>query len=255
MAFFYLDDSKHQKRGFSLAAFVICETDPTDELLSLVSSNGFNPNAFEFKSSQSMNNNYSLQRLRSELRQFIFRKCRLAVCIVNGENNLGLAALNLLQKALRHESLQSSQHIIYFDEGLFPSKTAARKMAEELEDFKNCSMHFEQDSKEIIGIQVADLAAHTFATMLSETLGFINKMVDIDHSGYIDVNQVELGWELWTEIRYNFLSENKTDDLEGPDFAILNVEPYGLFIHESAGETLRKAAHERFGEMYVGCIH
>ncbi len=255
MAYFYLDDSKHHKRGFSLATFIICEADPSIELIALVSANGFDPNTFEFKSSQSMKDNSSLQRLRAELRHFIFSKCKLAVCVVNGDNNLGPASLSLLQKALRHEGLCDQEHIVYFDEGLFYSKTTADKIAKDLDGFENCSFHFEQNSKDIWGIQVADLAAHTCATMLSETLGFIDKMVDIDHAGYTDVDQVELGWELWTGVRYNFLSENKTDDLDGPDFAVLNVEPYGLFVHESADETLSKAAHKRFGEMYVGCIH
>ena len=91
--------------------------------------------------------------------------------------------------------------------------------------------------------------------MLSERLGFIDKLVEIDHAGYPDVVNVNLGFELWTGVRYNFLSENKTDELDDPDIAVQNVEPFGLFVHESANETVSIAAHERFGEMYVGCIH
>ena len=255
MAFLYLDDSKHHRRGFSLATFVVCETDPQDELTSLIKTSGFDPATFEFKSSYSMKDNPELKILRDKLPQFILHKCELAVCIVTGDKNLGSASLHLLQKALQHKHLINSEHEIFFDEGLFSSKTAANKLAQELDGFEKCTFHFEQNSLNIAGIQIADLAAHTCATMLSETLGLIDKEVEIIDGGYPDGTMAKLGFELWARVRYNFLSKSKTDDYDDPDFAFVNVEPFGLFIHESADEVLFKAAHERFGEMYLGCIH
>lgn len=255
MSFLYLDDSKHHARGFSLATFVVFETDPTDEIQSFILTNGFDPNTFEFKSSFPMKDDPSLQRLRTDLSHHILGKCKLAVCIVTGDNHLGSASLSLLQKALRHESLRTAEHDIFFDEGLFSSRTAARKMAAQFEGLENCTLHFEQDSKDISGIQIADLAAHICATMLSETLGFIDKKIESIDGGYLDGTMINLGFELWAGVRYNFLSQSKTDDFNDPDFAVVNVEPFGLFVHESADETLSQAAHERFGEMYLGCIH
>jgi hypothetical protein len=258
MSFIYLDDSKHHERGFSLATFVIFETDPQIKLSSLFSKHGFNPTTFEFKSSLAMKEDPSLQNLRSGLRHFISRECKIAVCVVTGDKNLGPASLCLLQKALKHEHLLNASHDIFFDEGLFSSRTSADKMVEGLEEFKKCAFHFEQDSKNILGIQIADLAAHTCATMLSETLGFIDKMVKIDraHSGYDHIDEFELGFELWAGVRTNFLSVNKTDDQDDPDFSVLqNIEPFGLFVHESVNKTVSMATYERFGEMYIGCMH
>ena len=54
MAFLYLDDSKHHRFGFSIAAFVICDVDPTEEVSSIFRDYGYDPASFEFKSSAKM---------------------------------------------------------------------------------------------------------------------------------------------------------------------------------------------------------
>ena len=88
-----------------------------------------------------MKENPSLQSLRAGLRHFLFSKCKLAVCVVTGDKNLGFAGLSLLQKGLRHECLFNAAHDIFFDEGLFSSKEAADKMAERFEGFEKCTFH------------------------------------------------------------------------------------------------------------------
>jgi len=131
----------------------------------------------------------------------------------------------------------------------------AQRTANSISGFEGCELHFEQDSKTVFGLQVADLAAHTCATMLSETLGLVTKSVKINHPGYADIDEVNLGFLLWAGVRDNFLSTSKTDNPDHLDFATLDAEKYGLFIHESATDLVSKAAKERFGTMYVGCIH
>ncbi len=37
--------------------------------------------------------------------------------------------------------------------------------------------------------------------------------------------------------------------------AMFDVENYGLYVSETCNEELRKAAIERFGKCYLGCIH
>ncbi|MFK5980486.1 MAG: DUF3800 domain-containing protein [Rhizobiaceae bacterium] len=253
MAYFFLDDSKHHGRGFSLSAFAICETDPQHELTSLFVEKGFDPSKFEFKSSNQMQDNSSLQELRSRLREFIRHKCRVAVCIVTGDKNIGPASLRLLENAITHDSLQGQQHEVFFDEGLFSPKSAGNKLAAELECFEQCQFHFEQDSKTVAGIQVADLAAHTSGIMLLDALGHINKKVRIQDSGYD--NEIELGFEMWAGIRHAFLHANKTHPKDDFDHAIVEVEPYGLRVDESVEQAVANAARKRFGEMYIGCIH
>lgn len=255
MAYFFLDDSKHHAWGFSLGAFVICDTDPQAELTSLLAKCGYDPSRYEFKSSARMKGNPQLQRLRNVLKWFIRSRCKVAVCIVDGDEYIGPASLQLLQKALTHKNLKGGVHQVYFDEGLFPSRKMAERNSSEIDGLDKCCFHFEQDSQTVAGIQVADLAAHTCGIMLLDALGHVDKKVQIKNSGYPEDVEIDLGFELWASLRYEFLSENKTEFSDEFDDAFVAVEPYGLFIHDSVGKAIAKAARERFSEMYLGCIH
>ncbi len=177
MAFFYFDDSKHHKFGFSLAAFVICNVDPTDEVSAMFRDYGYDPASFEFKSSAKMKGDNRLQNLRSSLKFFIGRKCSISVCVVDGDKRLGPAGLKLLQSAHTHPQLAGIQHDVFFDEGLFPSVRSAEALAANDKALKHFNLHFEQNSRNIIGIQLADIVAHTCGTMLLDALGHISKMV------------------------------------------------------------------------------
>lgn len=256
MAYLYLDDSKHHRFGFSLAAFVICDLDPTEEISSTFRRNGFDPSSFEYKSSANMKGDERLQALRSALKVYIGRSCKIAVCVVDGDKNLGPAALKLLSKALDHPQLAKRQHQVFFDEGLFRSAKAAATLADDV-GLANCEFHFEQDSRTILGIQLADIAAHTCSTMLLETLGHVTKKIVINEprdSVYHGM-EIELGFEMWAGIRYAFLSQNKADPKDEFDIANVDVYPWGLFIDANVSEHIANAAMERFGENYLGCIH
>ena len=89
MAYLYLDESKHHRFSFSLAAVVISDLDPTDEISSTFRRNGFDPSLFEYKSSANMKGDERLQALRSALKVYIGRSCKIAVCVVDGDKNLG----------------------------------------------------------------------------------------------------------------------------------------------------------------------
>jgi hypothetical protein len=108
-----------------------------------------------------------------------------------------------------------------------------------------------------LGIQLADIVAHTCSTMLLETLGHITKKVVLNTPGdsLYDGLEVELGFEMWAGIRYAFLAKNKEKPKDDFDLANVDVYPRGLFIDESASEQISTAAMERFGENYLGCIH
>jgi hypothetical protein len=257
MAFLFLDDSKHHTFGFSLSAFVICDTDPSEEVRSIFQECGYDPTSFEFKSSAKMKGDSRLQSLRSSLKHFIAGNCRIAVCVVNGDKRLGPAALELLECALIHPSLKGTAHEVFFDEGLFPSVKTAQALADSARVLDSCKLHFEQDSKDVLGIQLADIVAHTCGTMLLDALGHISKMIVVDQPGDSTYHgmEVELGFEMWAGIRYAFLSRSKTNPLDDFELANVDVFPWGLFIDESVDEKIASAAMARFGEMYLGCIH
>ncbi|WP_320179504.1 hypothetical protein [Roseovarius pacificus] len=159
MANLYLDDSKHHSFGFSLAAFVMCDADPTEDIGLIFRRSGFDPNTFEFKSSARMKDDINLQKLRSALKTYIGTRCKIAVCVVDGDKRLGPGALKLLNSALAHPYLAGHQHQVFFGEGLFPSTEAAENLVQDTEKFKSCEFHFEQDSRRVLGIQLADIVS------------------------------------------------------------------------------------------------
>jgi hypothetical protein len=255
MAYFYLDDSKHHPHGFSLAAFAICDEDPHKELEALFAKCGFDLTTYEYKSSTTMRDNPKLQRLRDALRGFVRSKCQIVVCVVDGDRNIGPASLELLKKAILHPQLRDQRHQVFFDEGLFSSEGTAIKIATEIGGLDDCAIHFEQDSRRVSGIQVADLIAHSCGTMLLDALGKINKTVNVPNSGYDDDVEIDLGFEMWAGIRYAFLSVGNGAGIDDEDFAVVLVEPHGLYIDPSASSEVTVAARDRFGSMYLGCIH
>ena len=91
--------------------------------------------------------------------------------------------------------------------------------------------------------------------MLLDALGKINKTVNVAYSGYDDDVEIDLGFEMWAGIRYAFLSVGNGADIDDEDFAVVLVEPHGLYIDPSASPEVSAAARKRFGSMYLGCIH
>ncbi|TCS55252.1 hypothetical protein EDD52_1314 [Primorskyibacter sedentarius] len=260
MAYLFLDDSKHHRSGFSLAAFAICDVDPTEEMGVLFREYGFDPGTFEFKSSATMKDDNDLQALRDSLKHFIARNCKMALCVVDSAEDtrkLGPASLTLLRSALKHPLLEGRQHEVFFDEGLFKHKSAAEALVAGDPELAGCIFHFEQDSKAVMGIQLADIMAHTCSIMLLEALGDISKKVIVNAPGdsVYDGLEVELGFEMWAGIRYAFLSQNKPNPKHDFDLANVDVYPWGLFIDESVNERVAPVVMERFGENYLGCIH
>jgi hypothetical protein len=257
MAYLFLDDSKHHLFEFSLAAFMICDADPTEDVSLIFQDHGYDPSSFEFKSSAKMQDDLGLQRLRAALKGYIGRSCKIAVCIVNGDKKLGPAALKLLHSALEHPKLEGNHHEVFFDEGLFQSTRTAETMVKQDGSLENCEFHFEQDSRNVLGIQLADIVAHTCSMMLLETLGHISKIIVVDDpsdSVYHGL-EIELGFEMWAGIRYAFLSQNKPCPKDDLDLANVDVYPWGLFIDNSVDERVTTAAMDLFGENYLGCIH
>ena len=110
----------------------------------------------------------------------------------------------------------------------------------------------------VVGLQVADLVAHTCATMLLSEMGLVEKRVKVGNtSGYEPDDEVDLAFVLWASVRWNFFAEPPPPPTQWEsqlDWQA-NVESCGLFVASSASNELRTAARQRFGTMYLGCIH
>jgi hypothetical protein len=259
VGFLYFDDSNHPNRGFSVGTFVFAPDDPTVVIGEALSKHGFRPGLDEFKSSAIMSNGSHAAALRNELRRIIRQKCRLAVVVATRRAELGPEALHLLTKMAKHDSLRLEIHDVYFDQGLFSSVSQGDREVQRRGGLEQFRFHFEQNSTRVVGIQLADLASHTCAIMLAQELGFVSKQVRVgDNSGYDPEMLIDIGFELWAEIRCNFLCcppFREVTELDDPRYLTADVRPYGLHIAKSATEILQGAADRRFGSTFFGCIH
>jgi hypothetical protein len=76
-----------------------------------------------------MKNQWQVRRVE---RFFVRSKCRIAVCVVDGDKRIGPASLEFLKKAILHPKLRDQHHQVFFDKGLFSSEGKAKRTAAEL---------------------------------------------------------------------------------------------------------------------------
>jgi len=257
MGNFYFDESIHDNAGFIIGAYVYSDKNISDLIFSALEKVGLVPKEDEFKSSILMSNNTVYTELRKKLKKILqYTQIGLVVLPSKNRKDLGGEALKCLQKIIQANSLSGERHDVYFDEGIsFPLGE------ENIIESCNLEIHKGQDSKQVAGIQLADLVAHTLSTMLLEKLGHVNKKFSVLYkdSGYPDGTEINLGFELWTCIRQLFFSSSITvEDVENKDqleaFTV-NVTDFGLLISELCNEELTSQIQELFGEQYLGCIH
>jgi hypothetical protein len=260
MGFFYFDESIHPKCNFILGAFAYSEDSLDGPVSDALRHCGLTPRVDEFKSGTYMTGNHVQVSARALLKSIVRNYCRIGVVIAPNvpRRLIGHEALNGLNKILATASFRSSSHEVFFDRGIFAGSVAGQVEAETICDGRPCRFHFEQDSRKILGLQVADLVAHTCATMLLAELGSVKKTVKAGpDSGYDPDADMPLEFELWAGLRYNFFATGPPpyDTWESQlDFKV-DVESKGLHVSRSCDESIKNAALSRFGSMYLGCIH
>lgn len=200
-----------------------------------------------------------MRALRAALRE-ILSGARIGLLVLPSEwrSELGNEALITLLKLLERNGLDAPSHKVFFDKGIpFQARDAT---VEALKLSPPCELFFDQDSRVIGGIQIADLVAHSAATMLREQLLQTVKMVRASSFGD-DNTEVELGFELWaTTIRMQLFTQDAPKEIAGDgidemvEAFTLNTGSYALHVSDRCEEALRQAAEAAFGRTYFGCI-
>jgi hypothetical protein len=259
MGHFYLDETIQERGGFIIGAFVYSPNDLTQQVYSAIEQVGLCPGVDEFKSGTRMDRNPQQAELRGLLME-ILRKTRIGVVVVPATERafLGHQALLGLRKILSANGLAQKPHSVFLDEGITVDRRSYKDVLGEPGAL--CEVHQSQNSKLIGGIQLADLTAHCLGGMLLERLGLITKLVRAgENSGYDPDLEIELGFELWASLRYQFFKASQPNPGAIPDDPVgdlvFDVENYGLHISDSCPEPLKEAALQRFGSCYLGCIH
>jgi hypothetical protein len=258
MSHFYFDESIHERGGLIAGAYVY-GPDADAEVLAAVRRVGLRAGADEFKSSARMSHSPEQVALRAEL-QKILAAYRVAVLVtsVNARSSLGVDALRALDQFSRANDLAGRTTLTAFlDQGLFDSPRQAAELSKAIGLHQYCDVRSEQDSRVVGGLQLADLVAHTAGVMLLQILGLMRKQVKAGpDSGYDPAMELDLGFELWTGLRYRFFHAGP---VAGQDEmyqgVLMEIGPNGLYISDVCPPELRTAAQHRFGQCYLGCIH
>jgi|SRR6267378_378062 len=261
MGFFYFDESIHQRGKFALGSFVYSETSLDCSVTNALLESGLIPGVDEFKSGARMDRNPKQSRARELLKEVIHKQCGIGVVVAPDipRELLGFEAPLGLTKILSTITFRSKTHDVFFDKGIFNNEAEGRLQAAKVPSTcPPCNFHFEQDSVQVLGLQVADLVAHTCAMMLLAQLGLLKKMVKAgEYSGYDPNQDMELEFELWASLRYSFFAAPPppVDSWKSQLDYQVDVASRGLHIADGCDSFFRDAALARFGSMYLGCIH
>jgi hypothetical protein len=255
MGYFYVDDSVHERGNFILCAAVYSRTELGSEIQSELERAGLTPGTDEFKSGIRMDRNPRMMELRSALMSDIGGNRHIAIIVapITQRSRLGSVVLNALTQFIDGNEIVDRSGDVFIDQGMFSSATNGAREAATYTALSGYRINVEQDSRVVLGIQLADLAAHTCAVMLLDQLGLVTKTVKAgENSGYDPEMDLELGFALWGQIRYSFFRRQHPD--RDPENPLLDTRS-GLFIDPTSSTELVDAALARFGNVWMGCIH
>jgi len=255
---FYFDESIQTNAQFIVGAYVY-GLDAETAVAGAIECVGLRPGIDEFKSSARMSEHPEQVRLRGELFEVI-RSYRIGVLVapITERTDLWRLALEGLDQIARANRLAGTVELdAALDEGLFASTQEASRVIEASAVHAYCAVRSEQDSRQVKGLQLADLVAHTVGIMLLDSLGLVTKTVTAGpNSGYDEDLDIGLGFYLWAGLRYQFFKSGPVPDQdEIYNGALMSVGLNGLYVAPSCSDELRAAADERFGQCYVGCVH
>lgn len=240
----YVDESIHDRGNFIVLVALHATSDQIVEATDAMRHCGFSPGSDEFKSSLRMRGNDRAQELRERFRSII-GGCKIAIgiCALDERHKLMALAGRLgTAFASRYPTLEGT---IYLDQGI---KDQPTDLPSGYSIQANC------DSKQLVGIQLADCSAHFIATILLDELGLARKMVPKNRAYPGDDGELELAWELWASIRYA-LAGSEPVRLDNDGFPEPLMKPFGLVLSDGCDDLVKEAAKHRLGSVWVGCIH
>lgn len=244
----YIDETVHEQYGFLILAYVMCPSDPQNDLARILTSH----TADEFHALEKMHGNDSAQKLRGEMRSYVNWNCRWGVFVLPSSMRWNLVdeLPGFISKLV--VSCSSTDTVsVYMDEGIVKeNQLQFLRDATGIEQLDLCKSH------EVNGIQLADLVAALNGVRLREEISQRPKMLQYgEESGFDPPIQAELGYELWASLRYSMHRASTPLGEDMPEMAEFPTTGCGLFISDKCSQQLRDAAEKIFGRLYLGCIH
>lgn len=276
--YIFVDESIHENLGFIVSAFVCSKPEINDLISSNLVSANMRPGVDEFKSSYYMKGRPNLQALRDRLICLARTKCKIALLFSSSRNRsaLGDATIAALNTIALRNGLYEYELSVFFDQNIVRSVKTGSKIAEQVGIPSSVNLYFNQDSRRILGIQIADAVASLSGQILRERVSGMRKSVHIGgpDTGYEEGVMADLGWSLLMDLRYSFFvqqvilgdrmdyedSERNPLIVSTEDELIeksMNPQLYGwgVFISSDLNPKIRAVVESMFKNLWLGCIH
>jgi hypothetical protein len=225
----FVDESVQSSCGFVVTAFVFASGRFDRAVENALRQAGLTPYKDEFKSSARMDTNPRMRAARERLLGLAGSKARVAVFFGPYQRReLGKHSLQALQSTLVRNGIRPSRLNVYFDRDIFASPPEAVRIHGLFHFLSSAHIHPREDSRQRLGIQVADAVAHSFGQILKEELTGTPKNVEASgpSTGYAPGTRSRLGWHLLMTLRHSLLTRPMVADggryAVGPDPVVLD---------------------------------
>lgn len=276
----YVDESVHDRLGYIISAFVCSSLDLETPAQEALWAFGLTPGVDEFKSGELMVANETMRALREHLLRLVVQQAKIAILIspTDDKPSLGAELIHTLELIIKRNGLRFDNVTGHFDRGLFRTAAEGHRLAASSDTLSVAALHFDQDSRYTLGLQVADAVAHVVAQVLKEQITGAPKSIPIGGgaSPYPDDAEAPLGWVLLTTIRDAFFvrpylvgrspmpEEASMKPVIIPDEQHLDAiidawqHPellgWGVFVSESVPKAVRAPSESVFSRLWLGCI-
>ncbi|MBX3621280.1 MAG: DUF3800 domain-containing protein [Rhizobacter sp.] len=244
----FVDESIQRDHDYICVGFAYCEELPDASVRAALVEAGLAPGADEYKSGKRMAGSEPLHHLRERVGRIVLAECRLGVYIapLSERESLLSPIIEVADLIVQRNTLPKPQKL-FVDEGI--SGLDQRIDKSHLDVVRNC------DSKQVLGIQLADYVAYHLSYLLKSTMTGVSKQVPIQTPGHpLEDQDVDFDWLLRTDFRRHFFAEPKNiQEIEGDDW-FFTIAGYGAFYSSKLSEPVLAAAKQTFDSMYLGCV-
>lgn len=244
----FIDESIQQSLDYICVGFAYCKASPEEAIKEAISKAGLVPGVDEYKSGARMVNAMARRSLRERIARIVLDRCKLGLYVapVSERPVLLNSVVQVAEKIILRNGLLQPQKV-FVDEGFHGRGKHGNDVT--------FSLELRCDSKNVVGIQLADFVAYHCSYLLKCALMGASKKVIVDEAPHPLTNEeVELDWIIRTELRRNFFVEYRDIEAITGDDWFFKLAGYGAFFSPDLSPRVKSAAMETFDSMYFGCV-
>lgn len=244
----FIDESIQQSLDYICVGFAYCKVSPEEAIKEAISKAGLVPRIDEYKSGARMVDSTARRSLRESIARIVVDRCKLGLYVAPLSERPVLlnSVIEVAEKIILRNGLSLPQ-TVFVDEGFHGQRKH--------DNDATFSLELRCDSKNVVGIQLADFVAYHCSYLLKCTLLGSSKKVIVNEAPHPLTNEeVELDWIIRTEFRRNFFVENRDIEAITGDDWFFKLAGYGAFFSPGLSAHVKSAAMETFDSMYFGCV-